>query len=168
MPIPSSSDANCPRCGEPLEGRRIGTAQMNACERCQLLVIKQSALMPVLEALSADLLPSFDPDAVLHALPDRSGQMPCASCGGRMEKADYCGAKVVFFDRCNPCGLLGIGREELGAMSLMWARMEKRLARTRAQIAENLSGMDALSQAAHLRRVVNNSLRPLAMVLPLF
>jgi len=67
---------------------------------------------------------------------------------------------------CNRCGLLGIGSEELGAMSLMWARMEKRLARTRAQIAENLSGMDALTQAAHLRRAVNNSLRPIAMVLP--
>ena len=84
----STSAGTCPRCGEPLEGRRIGTAQMNA-------------------------------DAALLALPDRTGQMPCAGCGGRMEKADYCGAKLVFFDRCNPCGLLGIGSEELGAMSLV-------------------------------------------------
>ena len=167
MPSPSTSDGICTRCSGPLEGRRLGTAQMSACERCQLLVIKQSALMPALEALSADLLPSFDADAALHALPDRSGQMPCPGCGGRMERADYCGAKLVFFDRCNSCGLLGIGSEELGAMSLMWARMEKRLARTRAQSEEDLSGMDALSQAAHLRRAVNGSLRPIAMVLPL-
>ena len=57
-----------------------------------------------------------------------------------------------------------IGNEELGAMSLMWARMEKRIARTRAQTEENLAGMESLSQAAHLRRVVNGSLQTDRMV----
>ena len=76
-----------------------------------------------------------------------------------MEKADYCGAKLVFFDRCNRCALLWIGSEELGAMSLMWARMEKRIARTRAQTEEHLAGMSARVDAAHLRRVVDGSLR---------
>ena len=75
-----------------------------------------------------------------------------------MEKADYCGAKLVFFDRCNRCALLWIGSEELGAMSLMWARMEKRIARTRAQTEEHLAGMTTLVNAAHLRRVVDHSL----------
>lgn len=161
------ANSTCPRCGGALEGRQLGSAQMNACGRCDVLAVKQSALMPALEALSADVLPSFDADAKLSPLPDRSGQLPCPGCGGKMEKADYCGAKLVFFDRCNRCGLLWIGTEELGAMSLMWARMEKRIARARAQTAENLSGMDALNQAAHLRRVVSNSMRPVSIVLPL-
>jgi hypothetical protein len=167
MTSPSTAGGTCSLCGEPLEGRRVGEAQMNACGRCEVLVIKQSALMPALEALSADLLPTFDADATLPALPNRSGKTPCPRCAASMESADYCGAKLVFFDRCNRCALLCIGSEELGAMSLMWARMEKRIARTRAQNAENLSGMDALTHAAHLRRAVNNSLRPIGLVLPL-
>jgi len=140
---------------------------MNACGHCDVLAVKQSALMPALEALSAEVLPGFDADAALSPLPDRTGQLPCPGCGGKMEKADYCGAKLVFFDRCNRCGVLWIGSEELGAMSLMWARMEKRIARARALTEENLSGMDALNQAAHLRRVVNNSMRGASMVFPL-
>jgi Zn-finger nucleic acid-binding protein len=167
MASASTVAGSCPQCVGPLEGRQAGGAQMSACGRCQVLLVKQSALMPALEALSDEVLPSFDADAVLPALPDRTEQCACPGCGAKMEKADYCGAKLVFFDRCNRCALLWIGSEELGAMSLMWARMEKRLARTRAQSEENLSGMDALSNAAHLRRIVNASLRPISVVLPL-
>ena len=137
---------------------------MAACAQCNALLMKQAALQPALEALSEHVLPTLDPDVTVPALPDRSGQPPCPGCGGKMERADYCNAATVFFDRCEPCGLLWIGLEELGAMSLMWARMEKRIARARAQTDENLSGMDALNQAAHLRRVVNNSMRGVSML----
>jgi hypothetical protein len=61
-----------------------------------------------------------------------------------MEKADYCEAKLVFFDRCESCGWLWVGSNELAAMSFMWARMEKRSARTRARIAEDLALMNLL------------------------
>ncbi len=132
------------------------------------MLVKQSALMPALEALSADVLESFDPDAPLLALPDRAGQTACPGCHAAMEKADYCGAKLVFFDRCNRCALLWIGSEELGAMSLMWARMEKRIARARAQTEEHLAGMSARVDAAHLRRVVDRSLgAALSVIVPL-
>ena len=158
----------CPRCGAALAGRAIGGVGLEACESCNALLVKQSALMPALEALSADLLESFDPDAPLLALPDRAGQTACPGCGAAMEKADYCGAKLVFFDRCNRCALLWIGSEELGAMSLMWARMEKRIARTRAQTEEHLAGMTARVDAAHLRRVVDRSLGvALGIIVPL-
>ncbi|HLK93576.1 MAG TPA: hypothetical protein VKZ18_27035 [Polyangia bacterium] len=157
----------CPRCGKALGERQLGSVRLEACEGCQALLVKQSALMPALEALSANVLASFDPDTPLEALPDRSGQPSCPACNRAMEKADYCGAKLVYFDRCNRCSLLWIGTEELGGMSLMWARMEKRIARTRAQTDENLSGMEALSQAAHLKRAVNGSLRPIGMIVGL-
>ncbi len=163
----TTGPGTCPRCGQPLGERQLGSVQVAACERCQALLVKQSALMPALEALSASVLASFDPDAALEALPDRAGQPTCPACARAMEKADYCGAKLVFFDRCNRCGLLWIGTEELGGMSLMWARMEKRIARTRAQTEENLAGMEALSQAAHLKRAVNGSLRPIGMLVGL-
>ncbi len=154
----------CPRCGQTLGGRAIRGVGLEACDSCNALLVKQSALMPALEALSADVLESFDPDAPLLALPDRSGQTPCPGCRAAMEKADYCGARLVFFDRCNRCALLWIGSEELGAMSLMWARMEKRIARARAQTEEHLAGMSARVDAAHLRRVVDNSMRVISLL----
>jgi Zn-finger nucleic acid-binding protein len=154
----------CTRCGKALGGREVGGVGLEACDACNTLLVKQAALMPALEALSAPLLESFDTDATLAALPDRTGAAPCPGCGRAMEKSDYCGAKLVYFDRCNRCGLMWIGTEELGAMSLMWARMEKRIARTRAQTAENLSGMDALAQAAHVRRVVESSMRVVSLL----
>ena len=148
----------CPRCGQTLGGRAIGSVGLEACESCNALLVKQSALMPALEALSADVLESFDPDAPLLALPERAGRTACPGCHAAMEKADYCGAKLVFFDRCNRCALLWIGNEELGAMSLMWARMEKRIARVRSQTEENLAGLSRLVNAAQLRRIVDHSL----------
>ena len=148
----------CPRCGQKLAGRALGRVGLEECSACNALLVKQSALMPALEALSADILEGFDADAKLEALPDRAGATACPGCKAAMEKADYCGAKVVFFDRCNRCALLWIGSEELGAMSLMWARMEKRIARARSQTEENLAGMSKLVNAAQLRRIVDHSL----------
>jgi Zn-finger nucleic acid-binding protein len=160
----SAAGGPCPRCAKSLGGRAIRGVGLEACESCNALLVKQSALMPALEALSADILESFDPDAPLLALPDRAGQTACPGCRSAMERADYCGAKLVFFDRCNRCALLWIGNEELGAMSLMWARMEKRIARARSQTEENLAGMNARVDAAHLRRVVDSSLRVISLL----
>jgi Zn-finger nucleic acid-binding protein len=160
----TAANGTCTRCGKPLGGREIGGVGLEACDTCNTLLVKQAALMPALEALSAPVLESFDADAKIEALPDRTGAAPCPGCGRAMEKSDYCGAKLVFFDRCNRCNLMWIGNEELGAMSLMWARMEKRIARTRAQTEENLAGMSARVDALHLRRVVENSMRVVSLL----
>jgi Zn-finger nucleic acid-binding protein len=153
------SGSVCPRCGAALTGKRISGVDLKGCEPCASLLVEQSALMPALSALSDNILDSFDADAELQALPDRSGQSSCPGCGKAMEKVDYCGAKLVYFDRCDRCDLLWIGNEELGAMSLMWARMEKRIARTRAENENDLSGMDVLLNAASLKSAVARALR---------
>jgi hypothetical protein len=70
----SAVGAPCPRCGQKLGGRAIRGVGLESCEACNAMLVKQSALMPALEALSADVLEGFDPDAPLPALPDRSGQ----------------------------------------------------------------------------------------------
>ncbi|HEY4395544.1 MAG TPA: hypothetical protein VGP64_15850 [Polyangia bacterium] len=160
----TAANGTCTRCGKALGGREIGGVGLEACEACNTLLVKQAALMPALEALSAPVLESFDADAQIQALPDRTGAAPCPGCGRAMEKSDYCGARLVFFDRCNRCNLMWIGNEELGAMSLMWARMEKRIARTRAQTEENLSGMNGRVDALHLRRVVESSMRVVSLL----
>lgn len=149
---------SCPRCNEPLGQQQVRGVGLEACGKCGCMLVTQTTLTPLLEALSVDLLTTFNPDAELKALPTRAEEIGCPDCRKAMEKSDYCSAKMVFFDRCNPCGLLWLAGEELGAMSLMWARMEARIARTRAQNQESLSGMDLLVDAGHLRRLVNGSI----------
>lgn len=61
-----------------------------------------------------------------------------------MQKADYCEAKLVVFERCETCARVWVGSDELAAMAVMWARMEKRAARTRERLAEDLALMDLL------------------------
>jgi Zn-finger nucleic acid-binding protein len=149
---------SCPSCNEPLGHQQVRGVGLEACSKCDCMLVTQSTLMPLLEALSVDLLTTFNPDAELKALPNRAQAIGCPDCRKTMEKSDYCSAKIVFFDRCNPCSLLWFAGEELGAMSLMWARMEARIARTRAQNQENLAGMESLVDAGHLRRAVKGSI----------
>ncbi len=53
-----------------------------------------------------------------------------------MERDDYCAAGVVLFDRCTRCAVLWFDADELGAMALMWARMNERRARDQAAARE--------------------------------
>ncbi len=98
----------------------------------------------MLDSVTARAVGSIDPDAALIALPHRTSIAACPHCRGLMEKADYCAAKLVFFDRCNSCELLWVARDQLETMALIWARMEGRRARTKAKLADDLALMDAL------------------------
>jgi Zn-finger nucleic acid-binding protein len=107
----------CPRCRQPLAPATL---------------VVQGKLPQLLDELSAPLLRSFDIDAKIEATKDPDGRVDCPRCGKQMERDDYCAAGLVFFDRCTPCALLWFDADELGAMTLMWARMNGRLAREEA------------------------------------
>jgi Zn-finger nucleic acid-binding protein len=142
----ATAGRRCPHCGAALERRGAAGIGVDGCKACQSLLINQVDLPRLLDILSAGVV-GDDPFAELPSLPDRSGDATCPFCQGLMEKGDYCGAKIVFFDRCEPCAALWIGRDELAAMSRIWNRMEQRSARTKAQLAEDLALMDAIFYA---------------------
>jgi Zn-finger nucleic acid-binding protein len=142
----------CPRCQKPLTPREIGGIGLEGCAACGGLLVSLTKLNGLLEATSVELLKSFDPDTEIKPLAAETGGVACPRCSRAMESADYCNAKLVAFDRCNRCSLLWLGSEGLGAMTLMWARMEARGARTKAQIADDLSTMDRMADASRLRR----------------
>jgi hypothetical protein len=112
----------------------------------------------VLEAMSVELLKSFDPDTKIEPLNDASAHLACPSCARPMESGDYCGARVVYFDRCDRCGFLWVNADELGTMTLMWARMEARQSRAHAQTETLLEGSDGLIRRQRIARVVSNVL----------
>lgn len=134
----------CPRCHRALERRRLWDFGLGVCVACKFVAIDRSDLPQLLGDLSAAVWSKLDPDVELQALPDRAAEGDCPLGHRAMERADYCEAKLVFFQRCEPCALLWVGNDELAAMSRIWARMDKRSERTKARNAEDLALMDLL------------------------
>ena len=151
---------NCPRCQQPLGPIQHRGVQLEGCKTCQGTLVPLASLTPLLDATSLDLLASFDPDTALDPVPVTADELGCPKCARTMEVADYCAARLVSFDRCNRCNLLWVGPEELGTMTLMWARMEKRAAQLKAasdQLDAELSALGRRGRKA-IARVVRLAL----------
>jgi Zn-finger nucleic acid-binding protein len=138
--VTAAPPQKCPRCSEALAQVELKGVGVQSCPKCTGTLLTQPRLATVLEAMSYELLKSFNPDAKLEALPDRGAGLDCPRCERPMTNDDYCGAHLVYFDRCESCGLLWIDADELGTMTLMWARMDARYAR------EHTAGEHALAQ----------------------
>jgi hypothetical protein len=112
----------------------------------------------VLEALSAELLRTFDPDTKLEPTSAATDRLACSTCGREMARDDYCGTGLALFDRCEPCQLLWIDADVLGTMTLMWARMEARHTRDQAATRQLLDDADDLVTRTLVARAVARSL----------
>jgi Zn-finger nucleic acid-binding protein len=123
---------SCPRCRTSLRPVDLEGVGVHACRSCHGTRVAQTRLPRVLEALSAVLLATFDPDTKLEAAGATVAPLACADCGREMARDDYCGAGLALFDRCEPCALVWVDAASLGTMTLMWARMEARHAREMA------------------------------------
>jgi Zn-finger nucleic acid-binding protein len=154
----TAAPPKCPRCSEPLAQVQLEGVGVQSCQKCGGTLLAPPRLTSVLEAMSIELLKSFDPDEKLDPVVDRGAGLQCPRCQRSMTNDDYCGAHLVYFDRCESCELLWIDADELGTMTLMWARMETRHARRQAQAAEMMSGMDSLIRSQRISRVVQNAL----------
>jgi Zn-finger nucleic acid-binding protein len=154
----TAAPQNCPRCSEPLAHVELKGVGVQSCQKCKGTLLAPPRLTALMEAMSDELLKSFDPDDKLDALPDRGAGLSCPRCQRAMTSDDYCGAHLVTFDRCERCELLWIDADELGTMTLMWARMEARHTKRQAATAEMMSAMDSLIRSQRMKRVVENTL----------
>jgi Zn-finger nucleic acid-binding protein len=100
------------------------------CGQCHGALVAQIDMIRLLEAMSVELLQTLDPDTKLEPVGKADDAVACPSCKQTMARDNYCGAGIAHFDRCEACRLLWLGADELGTMTMMWARMEKRLERT--------------------------------------
>jgi Zn-finger nucleic acid-binding protein len=156
MNLPGST---CPRCNGPLGAAELGGVAVLSCATCHGALLTQLLLPQVLEGLSVELLKTFDPDATVRPLADRNPRVPCPNCRRVMEHDNYCGADLVFFDRCEPCGLLWLDADELGTMSLMWARMERRHERDHEQGEKLLAEVGTFVDRVLIARAIANLMR---------
>lgn len=145
----------CPRCQTALESAELRGVPIRLCKKCSGSLLVQVDLARLLAAMSVDLLKTFDPDKRLDPIVDQGGSLRCPRCRETMTNDDYCGAGLVHFDRCERCGLLWLDAAELGTMSLMWARMDTRLARVEAESRAQLREVDDFVDTVLLTRVVS-------------
>jgi Zn-finger nucleic acid-binding protein len=148
----------CPRCHAGLRPVDLKGVGVHACQTCDGTQIPRSRLVGVLEALSADLLATFNPDTKLQPAAVAGKRLACAECGREMTRDDYCSAGLALFDRCEPCGLIWVDAEALGTMTLMWARMEARHSREMAATRRMLDEADAFVVRTLVGRAVQRAL----------
>jgi Zn-finger nucleic acid-binding protein len=149
---------HCPGCNVELARGDMRGVNVQVCKQCRGALVAQIDMFRLFEAMIADLLAGFDPDTTLTPLPPPAGASSCPGCTTAMSRDDYCGAGLVRFDRCERCRLLWLGADELGTMTLMWARMEKQIARAQKQTQAFLDEADSVLHATLLGRRAGNIL----------
>jgi len=140
-------------CGVALRATSISGVGARVCGQCHGALVAQIDMIRLLEAMSVELLKTLDPDTKLEPVGKADDAVACPSCARAMARDNYCGAGIAHFDRCEPCRLLWLGADELGTMTMMWARMEKRLERTQRVRQEG----ELYSDMLLLARAVRNS-----------
>jgi Zn-finger nucleic acid-binding protein len=148
----------CPACGQSLRAANVSGVSARVCGQCHGTLLAQIDMIRTLEAMSVELLKTFDPDMDLDPVDSKRGVLACPQCQAAMARDDYCGAGLAFFDRCERCRLLWLGADELGTMTLMWARMEKRLERAQQQTRELLDEADQFITGVRLGRAASRVL----------
>ena len=148
------SEPLCPACGQGLKTASLAGVSVRLCPQCRGTLLAQIDMIRTLEAMSSEMLKGFDPDEQLDPVPNQRGAIACPVCAGAMTKDNYCSAGLVFFDRCEACRLLWLGTEELGTMTLMWARMERRLERIHKATEQMLDEADSFVRG---RRIGNRA-----------
>jgi Zn-finger nucleic acid-binding protein len=148
----AGASGHCPGCNVELTRGDMRGIGVRVCTQCRGALVAQIDMFRLFEAMIADLLSGFDPDTLLTPITPRTGASSCPECASAMSRDDYCGAGLVRFDRCERCRLLWLGADELGTMMLMWARMEKQIARTQKQNQQWLDDADFVFHATLLGR----------------
>ncbi len=117
---------NCPRCDEPLHGGRIGEADVGMCPSCLGVLVRQARMIPLMEALSAGLADQVDVDHPIDPAPDPGGACACPRCGHPMERFGYMETRLAHGWRCAPDWLVWADADDLGVMSVLYARTKAR------------------------------------------
>lgn len=129
-------EPTCPRCSTALQHGAFQNVEIDKCPDCDGVFVLQRKLVPLLEAMSAELGAQIDIDAEISPFEDQEGHVACPGCGGPTDNFGYMGTKLVMVDRCKACEALWIDPGEVGAMSMLYARTNRRVQHRVAKSAE--------------------------------
>jgi Zn-finger nucleic acid-binding protein len=157
--LASPSVHPCPRDKAFLEYGHFHDIEMYRCPECLGILVEQRRLPKLLEEMSRELLKTISLDVPLDTVEDKGHISVCPECRSEMENYGYMGSPHVMIDRCKKCNSIWLDTDELGAMSLMHARTQKRIETAQIERKQLMreSGR-ALSHAIALRKATNRGL----------
>jgi Zn-finger nucleic acid-binding protein len=118
--------AVCPRCSVVLDHGKLGPAEVDLCPDCRGTLVEQKRLIALVEWMAGELLHGLDLDQEIEFVEDPGPVASCPACGGAMDRSGYMNMPQVLIDRCMGCRAVWLDVGELGAMSLIYARTERR------------------------------------------
>ncbi len=113
---------DCPRCQQELRAGEFKGMELDMCANCYGILLEQSRLLGLLEVMANDLQETIDLSMPLEAVSDPGGGIACPRCRATMEHFGYMGTKWVLIDSCRSCNVLWLDTDELGMVSLLYAR----------------------------------------------
>ncbi|MFT7519029.1 MAG: Zn-finger nucleic acid-binding protein [Kiritimatiellia bacterium] len=117
----------CPRCSSSvLAAKTIDGVPVQLCPSCDGSLVEQKNLIRLLDALGRQLANHIDVDTVIEAVEDHVDHAACPKCGKNTATFGYMGTNLVFVDRCSDCWLLWMDADELGVMTLLHLRTNRR------------------------------------------
>lgn len=140
--------AICPRCSVPLNHGRLGPAEVDLCPDCRGTLVEQKRLMGLVEWMAGELLQGLDLDQEIEFVENPGAVGACPACGAAMERSGYMNMPQVLIDRCLSCRAVWLDVGELGAMSLIYARTERRSTERKRVMKEASAPLIALQGEA--------------------
>ena len=109
------------------------------CPECHGVLMEQKDIRLLMDRLSADLLLKITFDYPIEARPKDPTMVHCPYCKEDMQNYSYMEAGTVNLNCCLSCQVLWADAEELGEMSLLHARTQRRYDdRRKIEIANRL------------------------------
>jgi Zn-finger nucleic acid-binding protein len=149
----------CPRDKKILEYGHFHDVEIYRCPECQGVLVEQKRLPRLLEEMGRELLKTISIDCPLDEIEDQGRLFHCPKCSSETEHYGFMGSKHVMIDCCKKCSAIWLDTDELGGMSLLHARTQKRM--ETAEIERKQVRMEAsrvLSKSVNLRAATNRGL----------
>ncbi len=121
----SGSRLKCPRDGTVLDAGTFHGQLLFKCSTCNGAFVEQRFLLPLLKALGKDIRHAVPLDYPIDTISDKGGGLLCPRCAATMEHYGYMGDRHIMIDSCSACRHMWVDAEELGGMSLLYARGER-------------------------------------------
>jgi Zn-finger nucleic acid-binding protein len=153
-----SETYKCPRDGTPLQAGSCFGVKLFRCQECHGILIRQKLVRPLLREMSKDLVIRIPLDYPIEPTPDKGAGIACPICSSPTENFGYMGCNFAILDCCHKCRVLWIDTQELGTMSIQYAKTQRRS--DQMQLDEKINHLEFLQRsiAVDLARATENSI----------
>jgi Zn-finger nucleic acid-binding protein len=128
------------------------------CKKCQGVLVAPNKVYPLMATLANQLIPIIGLYDPVKLVEDKGAVDCCPACSKPMENFGYMGSKMVLIDRCVDCGRIWIDTDELGAMSILFARTEMRKEELEAKLEGASNKADLSAEIAIITNQISRTL----------